>query len=456
MKTLSLFFVVLLGFAATAVQAQSTRSFAQQDAHTVRLEQQIHKINLLRADVQAVVLRRHTTQNWEGGAWVNSTRTTFDHNGELQTESLFETWAGDSWENSLRTLTSYSGGLISEAIYENWAGTSWAQETRILYTYSGGQLSEMRSQARRDNAWVDEERTTITTSGGVLASSQTDVWDGQNWVPTDKYAISQAGDDVETVGQTWDGSAWVNADRTVFLGVTVSELFDMLQNFEAESSVQFGFSFMLRFPDTLQQEWDGSQWVNVSRQSTERDENGRPVVVAMESWEDGAWEGGSRYAATYDGEGRLATLNWEIFADQWMTFLAQTYTYDGAGLLAKIVNEIDFGTGLTGSSQELFEWSNTASSAEAQEVPARIALEPVYPNPFNPQATVRYHLEAPAQALIRVFDAAGRLVATLVDGVQPAGDHTVTFDAAGLPSGVYLVRLETPSHAESRAVTLLR
>lgn len=456
MKSLSLCTMVLLGFTAAAVQAQSLQLAAQPDAHLVRLEQQIEKLALLTADAQAVVLRRHTTQNFEEGVWVNSVRTTYDYDGELQTEILSEVWEADSWENSSRTRTDYSGGLTSETIYETWSGTAWEPQTRIFYAYSGDQISEVRSQTFVNGAWVDEERTTITTSNGVLASSQTDAWDGQNWVPADRYTIEQEGDDVVTVTEEWDGSGWVNADRTVFMGVTVSEFFDMMQELGTEGSAEFGFSFLLRLPDSLQQEWDGTQWVNLSRQVTERDENGRAVLLSLESWEEGEWLSETRYVATYDDQGRLATLNWEMFAEDWTPFLIQTYTYNAAGYLEKILNEVDFGFGLTASSQELFEWSGTAISTERGEMPARISLEPLYPNPFNPQATVRYHLGGPEQALIRIFDAVGRVVATLVDGVQPAGDHTVTFNADGLPSGVYLVRLETPSHSESRTVTLLR
>ena len=57
---------------------------------------------------------------------------------------------------------------------------------------------------------------------------------------------------------------------------------------------------------------------------------------------------------------------------------------------------------------------------------------------------------------IAVYDALGRLVQTLVDGTQPAGAHRVTFDAANLPSGVYLYRMETPAQTITRQLTLMK
>jgi len=71
-----------------------------------------------------------------------------------------------------------------------------------------------------------------------------------------------------------------------------------------------------------------------------------------------------------------------------------------------------------------------------------------YPNPFNPETTIRYAVPTSAQTRLNVYDMSGRLVRTLVNGVVPAGNHQVTWNAtdnAGnvLPSGVYIYRLNS-------------
>ena len=93
---------------------------------------------------------------------------------------------------------------------------------------------------------------------------------------------------------------------------------------------------------------------------------------------------------------------------------------------------------------------------ETNARPSRYALDPAYPNPFNPATVVTYHLAASGPVALRVYDALGRHVATLFEGTQAAGTHTLSFDAAGLPSGHYLVRLEAPDHQQTRLVTLLK
>ncbi len=57
---------------------------------------------------------------------------------------------------------------------------------------------------------------------------------------------------------------------------------------------------------------------------------------------------------------------------------------------------------------------------------------------------------------LAVYDALGREVARLVDGERPAGRYEVVLDGAGLPSGLYLVRLTAEGFAQTRRVTLLR
>jgi uncharacterized protein (DUF1501 family) len=89
-------------------------------------------------------------------------------------------------------------------------------------------------------------------------------------------------------------------------------------------------------------------------------------------------------------------------------------------------------------------------------VPETFALYQNYPNPFNPRTTITYTLSAAAPVSLRIFDAQGRLIQTLVQGPRPAGPHAVRFDAGHLPSGTYFYRLETPEGQKTRPMTLAR
>ena len=73
---------------------------------------------------------------------------------------------------------------------------------------------------------------------------------------------------------------------------------------------------------------------------------------------------------------------------------------------------------------------------------------PNFPNPFNPQTSIAYTIPRRTHVALTIYDAAGRLVAKLVNGVQPAGRNVVTWngrDRRGLTvaPGVYFARLVT-------------
>jgi hypothetical protein len=104
------------------------------------------------------------------------------------------------------------------------------------------------------------------------------------------------------------------------------------------------------------------------------------------------------------------------------------------------------------------EASGEAMAASAGAPPLRFALEGARPNPFRRATAVRFTLPALAEARLAVYDALGREVALLVDGPLEAGRHEAAFDpaGAGLPSGVYVVRLAAGTQVATARVTLLR
>ncbi|MGB2869768.1 MAG: endo-1,4-beta-xylanase, partial [Bacteroidota bacterium] len=79
-----------------------------------------------------------------------------------------------------------------------------------------------------------------------------------------------------------------------------------------------------------------------------------------------------------------------------------------------------------------------------------------YPNPFNPTTAISYRLAVVSAVTLKVYDALGKEVATLVDGVHDAGTHVAVFDGKALASGIYYYTLQAGSFRETKKLVLLR
>lgn len=100
--------------------------------------------------------------------------------------------------------------------------------------------------------------------------------------------------------------------------------------------------------------------------------------------------------------------------------------------------------------------STSRQSSAAKEIPDEYMLGPNYPNPFNPSTVIRYSLPEEVRVRLAVYDMLGRQVQVLVDGQRPAGIHEVKFEAAGLPSGTYLYRVEAGGFSDTGMMSLIK
>ncbi len=87
----------------------------------------------------------------------------------------------------------------------------------------------------------------------------------------------------------------------------------------------------------------------------------------------------------------------------------------------------------------------TGIADRPRHLPTEFVLEDAYPTPFNPATTIRYRLPVRSQVSLRVFDALGQIVATVVDATEEAGYKSASWNGANFASGVYFYRLEAIS-----------
>ncbi|MDI6401519.1 cellulase family glycosylhydrolase [Balneolaceae bacterium ANBcel3] len=93
---------------------------------------------------------------------------------------------------------------------------------------------------------------------------------------------------------------------------------------------------------------------------------------------------------------------------------------------------------------------------EETEIADEFYLSQNYPNPFNPSTTISFHLPERSDVELTVYNMLGQRVQILVQENKPGGRHTVTFDAKGHSSGVYMYRIRAGNHTSSRTMTFVK
>ena len=146
---------------------------------------------------------------------------------------------------------------------------------------------------------------------------------------------------------------------------------------------------------------------------------------------------------------RLQTVSGELKFSRWKAIKFDISDWDNDGDLDLIVSD---------DPAHVCLYLNTTISSDCTErhVPSTASiLYPNFPNPFNGRTDIRYELAEHGPVRLDIYDTWGRRVKSLVDGVQPAGFHHVTWigdDDAGrnVSSGLYIYRLKVGSIIQAK------
>jgi hypothetical protein len=103
----------------------------------------------------------------------------------------------------------------------------------------------------------------------------------------------------------------------------------------------------------------------------------------------------------------------------------------------------------------------TRPKREGRDTPTVESLTSIHPNPFNPSTTITFELKLQEHVSLRVYNVNGQLVRTLANAVTGVGSHVVRWNGMDdrgrqTASGVYFIKLESPSFSVTRKVIMLK
>lgn len=210
--------------------------------------------------------------------------------------------------------------------------------------------------------------------------------------------------------------------------------------------------------------WDGVEW--------------QPVGEAV--WSALIYGNGVSSFAIYNGA-LFVSGGFHLGAPWWtdgiMRWNGESWSACGAGLNNSVIELATIDNGIAeklycgGSfsladgyidSKGIAAWIETPLTAVSKaSAPRGVTLHPSSPNPFNAQTRVSFTLEEATWLRLDLLDVLGRLVATLAEGLHGPGEHAIEWQGrddrgSELPSGVYLLRLSSPTGARLQKLVLAK
>ncbi len=196
------------------------------------------------------------------------------------------------------------------------------------------------------------------------------------------------------------------------------------------AGTDFSFSnFNLGFYDTAKVTLVNNTqlWINIDLTS---DDHGTEVQKEPDSWTDLVLINfTTEHIITGD------VVSWNTNSGYW-----NVYDSDNSTLWSK--GTFDNVTDIEGDGNKTNEFS--------------YQLNQNYPNPFNPTTKIEYRIPERSTVSLVIYNTIGQQVSVLVDGEKEAGSYTIEYNAAKMPSGIYIYRIQAGKFVQTKKMVLLK
>ena len=171
---------------------------------------------------------------------------------------------------------------------------------------------------------------------------------------------------------------------------------------------------------------------------------------------------------SYESDGNLAgfqfeiegdyTINTKYIPDGWRLSsnddIILIYSLDGSSLNSSLL--FDYEGSFDIKSIIISDWYGNDIETSRTLLPEAYALLSAYPNPFNPETNINFEIPVSSNVTIEVFNLQGRLIETLYNKELQPGKHRITWNADGLMSGIYFVKMSSNNFNDYKKIILMK
>lgn len=212
-------------------------------------------------------LTEEITESYSGG-WTNVSRIAYeyDFNGNVL-EMLSQMWLGSEWKDMTLVTYDYDGDLIKEAVYQFNVGGTWENQMKEVFNYNGDQWTML--------LWN---------------------WNGNTWTSSDLYTYTRNSNTIELVVQYMEGGAWQNRAMEIFtldFNENITEV--LYKEWNSGSGIWEDVERMTYtyegsvYTEQYHQTWDGTAWKDEHHYTFEYDENGNAKIGLCFEFNGDTW-----------------------------------------------------------------------------------------------------------------------------------------------------------------------
>lgn len=402
-----------------------------------------------------------------------SPSTEREHPANLSRRS-FNNWDGVEW--FLLEDTKYifnSNGQLVEQVWRNYEDLNIPNDDVVQHYYyeygENGLLTEclMKFFEEDDTKYVVEYNSEDKVSNYTIFRLYNS-WDENEWRIWQRYIISYPKENLITYYYTeWDQYSYdylitnhqhnivYNEDKLLSEIIKKKKVNDEYVNFYKYTYVYDEYKNLIETNSLM---WNDSLWVNDYRVIQYFYSNDNLLLYHNTfRWIGGdfpCYQGKTEYE--YDESKRLIESTRFNNEDEAMEKHTFSYNEDGNLKTQVLLYFSDSSNAWKNSSMYEYEYNALTENKESLEEIENFKLVQNYPNPFNPSATIKYSIPIQSNVTLKVFDALGSEVATLIKKEQSQGNYEVEFDGSDLTSGIYFYRLQAGDYVETKKMILLK